>query len=326
MSREIKVAAVHAAPEYMNVEATVTKACSLIEQAGANDIDLVVFPEVFLPGFPYWINCYPPLIQAGVTRHYQDLSIEIPGPEVEALQAAGEAAGVVVVIGVSERETGGRTCFNSSVILDADGTLLGVHRKLQPTFAERTVWGQGDGSTLFVLDTAVGRVGALACWEHTMNLARQALISQNLEIHAALWPGLSTLAGFTDTADLQIEAMMRNHAITGQCFVICASSPVTDTMIDFMNSELGEQSFMTAGGGYSEIIHPFCLTLAGPHRGPEETMVIADIDLDQIHDTKVFVDSNGHYARPEILQLLFDDEPKPPVIRATDFDNETLED
>jgi predicted amidohydrolase len=303
--KKVKLAAAHVAPVFMNTAATVDKACAWIERAADENVDLLVFPEVFLPGFPYWINLYAPLVQAGLNRVYQDESVEVPGAAVGALQDAARRCEVAVVMGASERQRDGRTCYNSSIVIDADGSVLGVHRKLKPTYAERYVWGQGDGSTLGVYASRAGRVGALACWEHTMNLARQALIDQRQEIHAALWPGLSTLAGFDQVANLQIEAMMRNHALTGQCFVVCASSPVTAEMLDYLERKVGPQQMLGAGGGWSAVIHPFAATLAGPVTGAAEQLVAADVDLDDLKDVKMWVDTTGHYSRPDVLQLVF---------------------
>jgi len=305
MKNTVRLAAAHVAPVFMEAMATVEKACSWIERAADERVDLLVFPEVFVPGFPYWINLYPPLAQAALNRLYQDESIEVPSAAVTMLIGAAKRCGVAIVMGASERRLHGRTCFNSSVVIDADGGLLGVHRKLKPTYAERYIWGQGDGSTLGVYASRAGRVGAMACWEHTMNLARQALIEQHEEVHAALWPGLSTLAGFDQVANLQIEAMMRNHALTGQCFVVCASSPVTPQMLEFMEAKLGPQQMLGVGGGWSAVIHPFAATLAGPYSGESEQLIIADANLDDLKDVKLWVDTTGHYSRPDVVQLLF---------------------
>jgi predicted amidohydrolase len=317
MSNKKRVAAAHAAPVLLDAEASTAKACDWIAKGTDDNIDLLVFPEVFIPGFPYWINCYPPLVQPGLTAEYQAASITVPGPEIAAVQSAAADAGVAVILGISERDANSYTCFNSLVFIEKDGTIAGVHRKLQPTFAERTVWGQGDGSTLFVLDMAAGKVGGLACWEHTMYLARQALVAQGEQIHAGAWPALSTMAGFESVADDQIEAMMRSHAIMAQCFVVCASSPVTEEMIARMESALEPQPFVKPGGGWSAVIHPMTPYLAGPHQGMEEKLLVAEIDLDEIIATKVFVDGAGHYARPEVLRLYLDDEPKPVMARST---------
>jgi nitrilase len=315
MSNKQRVAAAHVAPILLDAKASAAKACEWIALAGKDDVDLVVFPEVFIPGFPYWINCYPMILQPPIIAEYQAASVTVPGPEIAAVQSAAADAQVAVVLGISERDANSHTCYNSMVFIERDGTIVGVHRKLQPTFVERAVWGQGDGSTLFVLDMAVGKVGGLACWENTMHMARQALVAQGEQIHAGAWPALSTLAGFEGVADDQIEAMMRSHAIMAQCFVVFASSPVTEDMLARMEDAMGPQEFVKPGGGISGIIHPMTPYLAGPHRGLEEKLLVADIDLDDIATTKVFVDGAGHYARPEVLQLLFDDQPKPVMVR-----------
>lgn len=308
MPRQVTLAAAHIAPVFMNAMASAEKAAEWIAKAAGEGVDLLVFPEVFLPGFPYWINVYPPLAQGALNRRYQDESIEVDGPEVALVREAARAHGVAVVMGASERGKASRTCYNSSIIIDRSGEVLATHRKLKPTSAERYIWGQGDGSTLVVVDSAVGRVGALACWEHTMNLARQALIEDGEEIHAALWPSLSTIAGF-GVADEQIEVMMRNHALTGQCFVVTATSPVTQEMIDFMAAEIGPQELMGVGGGWSAIVHPFTNIVGGPARGGEETIVKATVDLDDIKDVKFLVDTTGHYSRPDVLRMQIERRP-----------------
>ena len=307
----IRAAAVHAAPVLLDVEATVDRARHLIAGAAERGADLVVFPEVFLPGFPYWINCYPPIVQAGMHARYAKASVRPDGPEIDAVRETAREHGTTVVLGFSERDGG--TLYNSQATIDADGQLVGVHRKLQPTFAERTIWGQGDASTLSVHDTAAGRVGGLVCWEHTMNLARHALIVQGEQIHAASWPGLSTLVGFSEVFDPQVEAMCRSHAISGQCFVVVAGSPVTQQMLDVMEEALGPQEFLTVGGGWSAIIDPMTTYLAGPRAGSDEEILVADLDMAAIDGAKVFVDAVGHYSRSELLRLVVDAEPKTPM-------------
>ncbi len=302
----VRLAAAHIAPVFMDPMASAAKAVDWIGRAAAARVSMLVFPEVFLPGFPGWINCYPPLVQAGLNRRYQDASVTIDGPELAMVAEAAAAHKMVVVMGASERRSQGRTCYNSSIVYDADGQCLLVHRKLKPTYAERFIWGEGDGSSLMVVPTAVGRVGALACWEHTMNLARQALVEKDIQIHAALWPSLSTMAGFDAIANLQIDAMMRNHALTGQCFVVAASSPVTPEMLALMERELGPQALMGTGGGWSAIVHPFGAVMAGPVEGLEEQLVIADCAIADLSDVKLWVDSNGHYSRPDVLRLVHD--------------------
>jgi len=310
MARKKKLAAAHVAPVFLDTLATTKKACEWIRSASEESVDLLVFPEVFLPGFPYWINCYPPLIQGGLNRRYHDAAIEAKGSEMREVAQCAAENNVSVVLGFCERETEGHTLYNSMAFIDNDGEILGIHRKLQPTYAERYIWGRGDASSLLVVEGSVGRVGGLACWEHTMNLARQALVEKGQEIHAACWPSLSTMQGFTEIADQQIEAMMRNHALTSQSFVVCASSPVGEDVLSVMESELGQQEFLGVGGGWSAIIHPFTADLAGPHKGAEERLVCAEVDLEDLADVKLWVDGAGHYSRPELLWMNIDESPK----------------
>lgn len=216
---------------------------------------------------------------------------------------------VAIALGISERVEGGHTIFNSLVFIDADGSILGTHRKLQPTYVERAVWAQGSGHTLSVYASSVGRIGGLACWENTMNGARQSLIEDRQEIHAAVWPALSTMAGFEGNANAQIEALMKNHALTAQVFVICASLYIDESCLKWMTENLGEQSLIKAGGGFSAIIHPFCDFLAGPESGPGDRLVSAEIDMTQLDMVKVWIDSSGHYKRPEILRMSVDKRP-----------------
>jgi predicted amidohydrolase len=266
---------------------------------------------VFLPGFPYWINLYPPIAQVAANVRYAAQSVEVPGPEITRIQHAARAARTYVVLGVSEREGG--TLYNSQVYIDDRGRLLGRHRKLQPTFAERYIWAQGDGSTLYVWDTPIGKLGGLICWEHAMNLARHALILKGIQIHAASWPSYSTLEGWSEIFDPQVDAMCRAHAVTGQCFVVVAENPVTQAMLDTMAEMLGPQKLMTAGGGWSAVIRPMGVMAAGPHVGLEEKLVASEIDLGEIAVLKTFLDTSGHYSRREILRLVVDGEPKSPL-------------
>ncbi|MDO9352382.1 MAG: carbon-nitrogen hydrolase family protein [Solirubrobacteraceae bacterium] len=305
-----KVAAVHATPELLDAEASVEKACGLIAEAGRAGVDLAVFPEVFVPGFPYWINLYPPAKQFPMHAQYRAASIEVPGPLTDRLCEAAREAEVNVVIGVSERDGG--TLFNTQVHIDETGTLLGKHRKLQPTYAERYVWGQGDASTLSVFDTRLGRVGGLICWEHTMNLARQALIVDGEQIHAASWPGLGSQHGMEASFDVQVEAMCRTHAMTGACFVVVAQNPLTQGMVDRIEADLGPQDGMSAGAGWSAILDPQGMIVAGPHTGAEETLLTAEVDLAEIDGAHALLDGRGHFSRSEILRLWVDREPKTP--------------
>ncbi|KAK4240756.1 carbon-nitrogen hydrolase [Achaetomium macrosporum] len=276
-----KVAAAHAAPVFMNKVEALKKVVSLIEQAGAEDIKLFVFPETFISGYP----------QVGALAKYAEESVVVEpnNEDMAAVQDVCRCAGVAISLGISERMAGGHTLFNSQVTIDSDGTILGVHRKLQPTYVERLVWAQGGDATLrtFPLSSLGGR-----------NLGGQ-------HIHAGAWPALSTMAGFEEIADAQIEGLMKAHALTAQVFVITASNYVDEGCLSWMKENLGEQEFVKAGGGWSSVLHPFCAYLAGPHTGAEEKLVAAEVDFSQLGHVKVWIDVAGHYQRPEILQFSF---------------------
>jgi len=307
---KIKAAAVHAAPVYMDKKSTTEKVISLIQHAKCKGIRLLVFPETFIPGYPYFIECYPPLKQVSAIVQYAEQSVVIQGrcaPEISSICDACRDCGVAISLGVSERVAGGYTLFNSQVNIDTDGRILGVHRKLQPTYVERAIWAQGSGATLKTYKCRDGyNLGGLCCWENCMQLARQALVEQNEHIHAAAWPALSTMAGFEDTANSQIEALMKSHALMCQTFVICSSSYVAETCLAWMERNLGKQDLVKSGGGWSSIIHPFCKVLAGPQEGDKECLVDAEINLGELAAVKVWIDAAGHYKRPEVLGLVID--------------------
>ncbi|KKY25796.1 putative nitrilase cyanide hydratase conserved site [Diplodia seriata] len=332
---KLKVAAVHAAPVYMDKRATTAKVVRIIEEAGKQGIKLLAFPETFIPGYPYFCEAYPPLQQVAALARYAEESVVCDDddesgtdPSMRLIRAACRAAHVTISLGVSERmPNGGYTLFNSQVFVDgADGAVLGVHRKLQPTFAERFVWAQGGGWSLRVVrpklegqprvsaddgssSSSSYNLGGLCCWENTLNGARQALVEQNQHVHVGAWPALSTMRGFEAVADAQIEALMKAHALTAQVFVLSASNYVDEQCLGWMEENLGKQDFVREGGGWSAVIHPFCSFLAGPHTGSEETLVTAELDFGDLGPVKVWIDGNGHYKRPEVLEFKFDAKP-----------------
>ena len=296
-----RIAAAHAASILLDKAASIALACDMIEEAGSKGIELLCFPETFVPGFPYWINLYPPGNQHGIHLKYLAQSVDIAAGDLDPVYAAARKAGVSVVLGISERDGG--TMYNAQAFIGPEGDLLGLHRKLQPTFAERMLWGQGDGAGLIVTDMPVGRVGGLICYEHMMNLARQALISDRMQVHCASWPTFATLAKRGGAYDETVEILMRSHAITGQCSVILAENFVTQQYLDVMAEELGPQAEITAGGGCSAIYAPSGAVLVGPHKGASQAIIHADVELDDIYRSKVLADTAGHSSRPEILQL-----------------------
>lgn len=305
-----RVAAAHVRPVWMDLEASVEKACGLIAEAGQNGARLIVFPEVFLPGYPYWIWTHTPKTGADFFVRLFKNALELPGAAADRIGRAAREAGAWVVMGATERDGG--SLYNSILYFSDEGELLGTHRKLQPTAAERLIWGRGDGSDLAVYDTPLGRLGGLICWEHTMDLARFALISQGQQVHASVWPGISALrhdpqsAIFNSVAD----AAIRHHALCAQSFVICAMTPIGQDTIDAMNLS-GQPDMIETGGGMSAIVGPSGQYIAGPHEGGEEKLLYADIDLDDRLYIKYACDPMGHYGRPDVLRLRFNPNPQP---------------
>lgn len=303
----VKVAAVQAAYVLMDREACLAKAVDLVGQAAARGAGIVVFPEVFIPGTPIWIDSRP--IWDGDGEWFAllvDQAVVVPGPVTHALGAAARDAGVYLVIGVEEREPHGATIYNSTLYFGPDGALLGKHRKLVPTGSERTVWGMGDGSTLPVIDTPHGRLSGLTCWENYMPLARFYLYAQGVDIWTA--PTLAPGDGWIAT--------MRHIAREGRCYVIGVNPCLRADQIpaDFPGRD---QVWPRPDGGEwvepgnSVIVGPNAELLAGPARH-EETILTADIDLDAVRAARRMFDPAGHYNRPDVFRLSVDIRPRPP--------------
>ncbi|WP_327009970.1 carbon-nitrogen hydrolase family protein [Dactylosporangium sp. NBC_01737] len=305
----VRVAAVQAAPVFLDLAASLAKAVTLIGEAAANGARLVVFPEAFLPAWPAWVDEVLPGEDRGWHLRLLEQSVVVPGPVTEALGAAARDAGVHVVMGVNEREEHGGTVYNTIVYLDDEGRLLGRHRKLVPTHAERLVWGMGDGSDLQVHPTALGRVGGLICWENLMPLARFAVYAQGVDIWVA--PTLATHEPWV--------ASLRHIAREGACHVIGVApaarfSDVPDDVPDRDRLWRGEEphgDWML--DGYSAIVDPAGTVLAGPLIR-EEGILYADLDLDDGRARRRLFDPAGHYNRPDVFRLVVDDRPKPHLV------------
>lgn len=312
---KFKAAAVHAASVFLDRDGSIDKACRLIAEAGANGAKLIVFPESFIPGYPFWIWTHTPVRGAPLFFEFFANSIIVGGEDTKRIGAAAAQAGAYVVLGITERDGG--TLYNTLLYFDDRGQIIGRHRKLQPTHVERTVWGRGDGAGLKVHPTPHGRIGGLICWEHTMDLARYALISQREEIHIAAWPGISALTHDPNSSffDDVTAAAARHHALAAQAFVINVQSRVDEQVIEKLDL-VGQPEMIRVGGGWSAIIGPNGRILAGPNRDNEATLY-ADLDLAQIVYLKYIVDSAGHYSRPDVVRLWTNYQPQAVTIEGT---------
>lgn len=305
-SRIVRAAAIQIAPDFERPEGTLERVCGAIDEAAAKGAQLAVFPETFVPYYPYFSFVLPPVQQGAPHLKLMERAVVVPGPVTQAVAQSARAHGVVVVLGVNERDHG--SLYNTQLVFDADGALVLKRRKITPTYHERMVWGQGDGAGLKVVDTAVGRVGALACWEHYNPLARYSLMAQHEEIHCAQFPGSLVGPIFAE----QMEVTIRHHALESGCFVVNATGWLTDEQIRSVTPDAGLQKALR-GGCHTAIVSP-----EGKHLAPPltegEGMVIADLDMALIAKRKRMMDSVGHYARPELLSLALNDRPATPVV------------
>jgi aliphatic nitrilase len=214
----IKAAAVQLSPVLYSREGTVDKVCRQILALGREGVQFATFPETVVPYYPYFSFVQPPFRMGAEHQRLLEQAVTVPPAATQAIGEACKQAGMVVSIGVNERDGG--TLYNAQFLFDADGGLLQHRRKISPTYHERLVWGQGDGSGLRAVDSAVGRIGSLACWEHYNPLARYALMADGEQIHSAMYPGSFLGEAFAE----QIQVNIRQHALESGCFVVCATA------------------------------------------------------------------------------------------------------
>jgi len=307
----VKVAVVQAAPVLFDREATIEKACRLAREAAAQGARVILLPESFVPAYPRGLS-FGAVVGSRTNEGrrlfqlYWDNAVEVPSVATQALAAAAQEANAYLAIGVTEREAqySHGTLYCTLLYFGPDGRLLGKHRKLKPTASERLIWGEGDGSTLTVIDTEFGRLGGLICWENYMPLARMAMYAKGVEIY---------LAPTADARDAW-QATLRHIACEGRCFVLGCNQFVTRSMYpsDLPCAEdLALQPEVMCRGG-SAIVSPLGDVLAGP-LWDQEGMLFAELDLGEIARARFDLDVSGHYARPDVFRLEVNEEPMPPV-------------
>ena len=302
---KVKVAVVQAAPVLFDREASIEKACQLIQEAAAQGSSLVLLPEAFVPAYPRGLSFGMVVGQRKpegrqLWERYWANAVPVPSHSTERLGEAAQEAGVYVAIGIVERDQqfSGGTLYCTLLYLGPDGQIVGKHRKLKPTGAERLIWGEGDGGSLPVLHTTYGRIGGLICWENYMPLARTALYAKGVEIYLA------------PTADARQtwQATMRHIACEGRCFVLGCNQYVTKAMYptDLPGyAELADQPDVMCRGG-SGIVSPLGDVIAGPLYDTEG-ILYAELDTAEVTRGKLDFDVVGHYARPDVFRLIVEE-------------------
>ena len=299
-SKTVRAAAAQLSPSLEKASLTLDKVLGAIDDAAAQGAQLIVFPETFVPYYPYFSFVQTPMQSGKEHMRLYEQAVVVPSTITDTVAKRAKAKAMVVVLGVNERDHG--SLYNTQLVFDADGELVLKRRKITPTFHERMIWGQGDASGLKVVDSHVGRIGALACWEHYNPLARYALMTQHEEIHCSQFPGSLVGPIFGD----QIEVSIRHHALESGCFVVNSTGWLTDQQIESITGDEKLQNGLRHGC-MTAIISPDGSHLCDPLT-QGEGIIVADLDMSLITKRKRMMDSVGHYSRPELLSLLINDQ------------------
>lgn len=315
--RSFKVGVVQHPPVFLNLEESLQRACTLIEEAAGQGATVIAFPETWLPGYPVWLDSSPKAALWGhppakaLYRLLAENSITVPGKHLQQLLDVAQKTGTYVVMGAHEKVAG--TLYNTMIYIHRDGKEFALHRKLLPTYTERMVWGRGDGSTLSVLGTEYGNLGGLICWEHWMPLARAAMHARKETVHVAQWPSVHELH----------QLASRHYAFEGQCFVLAAGSVLTKRQVIDGFDSLGqsdgaarelleaiprEDEDLVMKGG-SAIIGPDSRYVQEPVFG-EPCILYAEVRPELIAEGHLVMDTDGHYSRPDVFRLEVNDQPQ----------------
>ena len=307
---KFKAAAVQAAPVFLNAEATADKACSIIAEAAGNGASLVAFPEVFVAGYPYWNWIMTPVQGSKWYEILYKNSIAVPGPEVNRICEAAKEHNCHVVIGVNERGQSFGELYNTNLIIDNKGNLIGKHRKLVPTWAEKLTWTGGDGSSLKVYNTEIGPIGTLACGENTNTLARFTLLTQGELIHIANYISLPVAPPDYNMAEA-IKIRAAAHSFEGKLFTIVSCSTISKEIMDVMKEDVPnvEELLTRKNSAFTGVIGPNGAVIGEPLID-EEGIVYADIDLSKCIQPKQMHDILGHYNRFDIFDLKVNTAPR----------------
>ena len=310
---KLRVAAVQAAPEFLNLDATLDKTIALMREAAREGAKLIAFPETWIPGYPWWIWLSAPAIGMQYVQRYHDNSLAVGSAEFGRLSQAARDLRIWLSIGYSERSAG--SLYMGQALIDERGGVLKTRRKLKPTHVERTVFGEGDGTDLAVMETDIGNVGMLCCWEHLQPLSKYAMYAQNEQIHIAAWPSFSVYRGGAYALGAEVNnAASQIYAVEGQCFVLAPCATISKAMHEMLCSDDQQRQLLLQGGGFARIYGPDGTPLGKTLDENEEGLVMADIDLGVISLAKAAADPAGHYSRPDVTRLLLNKTPGDRVV------------
>ena len=308
-----RVAAIQAAPAFLDLDASIEKTIRLIREAAKNGARLIAFPETWIPGYPWFAWLDSPAWGMQFIQRYHDNSLVLGSPEYQQLAAAARDHKIWVALGYSEKAAG--SLYMGQALIDDAGNTVQTRRKLKPTHAERTIFGEGDGSHLTVSETEIGNVGALCCWEHLQPLSKYAMYAQNEQVHVAAWPSFSLYRGAAYALGPELNnAASQLYAAEGQCFVLAPCATVSKEMFDMLCVDDMKKQLLKVGGGFARIYAPDGSPMAEPIAEDQEGILYADIDLGMISLAKAAADPSGHYARPDVTRLLLNKTPGDRVV------------
>ncbi|MFH1328499.1 MAG: carbon-nitrogen hydrolase family protein [Candidatus Bathyarchaeota archaeon] len=333
---KVKVAIVQSPPVFMDKKGCLEKASRKIEEAGKQGAELIVFPETWIPTYPYWTMSWDTdsAIFAKVKIQLQDNSLVIGGKDTETLGEAAKNANAYVVMGCNELDdrVGSRTIYNTLVYFDRKGNVMGRHRKLIPSHLERIYWGRGDARDIKVFETDIGRLGGQICWENHMVNVSAAFIALGEDIHIAVWPGTwncgikpgeTFIYAGTNITECDLTCATRERAFSGQHFVLSANNilRMEDIPDDFpFKSKMsyagpGQENFVGWGCGGSHIVSPSSAYIVPPTFG-KDTILYATLEADYIKLVKAVFDALGHYARWDLVSLNIKEETHEPIAKS----------
>lgn len=322
MGKQIRVAAVQAEPVWLNLDATVDKTIDIMKKAAADGVELIAFPETWIPGYPQFLWTVTPPEQMPYVGRYHENSLSVDSPQMMKIREAARDNKIAIVMGYSERAFG--TLYMAQTAIGSAGQILLHRRKLKPTHVERTLFGEGDGSDIKVVDTEFGRLGALNCWEHLQPLTKYAMYAQNEQIHVSGWPNFGCLDMVPALShEANVFGASKVYALEGSCFVLASTQMMSDEGAKVFALADGSISpIYNGGGGYATIFGPDSSVISTPLDPTVEGFVTADIDLSAIAYAKNAADPGGHYSRPDVTQLLFNNKPQRVVVGDGQFGTE----